>query len=184
MADERFISGTRGGTVPGRPNGGEKLHLQLRAEQAECRRLRNLNDGLQKELTELTELFRHIYTQLSGGNLDPHCAKAHPGQLLLSLGWKFTAPDLAEGESAAFDRELTAEEISNLYRMGRLDKDGIYCWEDPEEKPGKRSWHCLTGALNVAFRRFLGWSLEGGPESAPKGVTRYERMLEDDDSEG
>lgn len=70
---------------------------------------------------------------------------------------------------------------------GRLESVNIYCWEGPEEKfggsPLNKALHCLTGALNIAFRRFLGWSQEGAAESAPKGVTRYERMI-DDDPEG
>lgn len=165
MKDAMFLRGDRHLPSPGiRSSVERKLGIRLRAKEVECRKLQVDIQRLEGRLEGLME----VCIQLSGGDLNPHSSKTHPGQLLLSLGWRFLAPDPRSGDDARiFDHELTAAEV----------------WKDPEEKGmGTHSLHCLTGALNIAFRRFLGWSAEGGAESAPKGVTRYERMLEDEDS--
>jgi len=144
-------------------------------------RLNADNRRLREQVVALGEILRITHAQLNGGVVDPHAFKGHAGQILLSLGWKFCGPEEPNGERTVFHRELSAAEVQNLYLTDTLDPNGCY-WEDPEESGGgKRAWHCLTGALNIAFRRFLGWSLEGGSESAPKRKPRYERMLEDDD---
>lgn len=141
--------------------------VRLQAEEAATRMARSERDRWQRIASDRTEQVRRLYTQLLGGDQDPTACPGHPGQILLSLGWTYHPDDTVSD----FDPD-------------NIDAYATF-WEDPEEKDSQRTWYCLPDALNIAFRRFLGWSRDGGPESAPTRKTRYERIMEDDgDPEG
>lgn len=94
------------------------LSARLKAEEATIRRLKADNERLRAQLTALHNQFREVYTQLSGGHLDPHKHKGHPGQEKAPFEGVIFVID-TDAYAGNFERQMVA------YITGQLGECGV-----------------------------------------------------------